>query len=1150
MPTVKDNYQLLIEKLDQFIRKYYLNQIIRGSLYALGLILLLFISFNLLEYYGRFSGSVRKMMFYSFILTSVTALAVWVITPLVHYFNLGKIISHQKAAQIIGFHFTNVKDKLLNILQLKEQTDKNPSGRDLILASINQKSEEIKPVPFKAAINLTENRKYLKYALPPFLLLLIILLAAPSLIKDSTIRIIENNKEFERIAPFSFLLDTDKLEVVQYGDFELIVNLEGDAYPDELYIDIDGYNFRMSQKANNQFSYTFKKVNQNTPFFLTAGGFQSASYELKVLKKPNILNFEVQLDYPGYTGRKDEKLENRGDLIVPTGTRIKWLFETQHTDSIHVVFEDSKKQETVSRIEENSFFLEWKALKSDFYKLFISNKQLPVADSVSYNLSVQPDLFPTIAVEKFIDSTDSKLLFFVGDAADDYGLTGLYFNYQIIHQNGEADEPVKQLIDKPSGKQYAYDYQWDLNAINLLPGDQLSYYFEIFDNDAINGNKSTRSGLMTYAKPTIEAFKENNEQNNQDIKEELKKSIEESKKIQEDLNQLREKMLQQKDMDWQSREELEKLMERQKELEKNIEEAKEKFEENLKNQEEFEKPQEDILEKQEQLQQLFENLMNEEMKELMEQIEQLMQELEKENALEMMEDFKMNDEQMEMEMDRMLELFKQLEMEKEIQDQIQQLEELAEKQEELAEQTEDAAKEKDNKQEESPKEENQSPQQQQNDAKENEENKESPSQEALEKQQEEINKAFEKLQEKQKELQDKNKELENPKQMGDEKEQSEQMEDINEDLKESQEFLQQQQNKNASKKQKKAAEKMKEMAQSMSMSMQSGQMEQMEEDLEALRQLLENLVGLSFNQEDIMAFLQNIDPFTPRFTELTQQQYKLKDDFKIVEDSLQALAKRVFQMESFITEKVTEVKANMRKTMEELEERKINPAAVHQQYAMKNLNDLALMLSETMNQMQQQMSGMMPGSQMCSKPGGSSPDGKKPMDKISQGQQELNQQMQQLKDKMGKAGQNGSMSKEFAEMAAKQAALRKALRDLQRGKQKSGDDVKELQEILDQMDRNEIDLVNKRLTNEMMKRQQDIMSRLLEAEKAEREREFDNKRKSETGENKDRKLPPSLEEYLKKRQAEIDFYKQSTPPLKPFYKTLVDEYYQSIKNIR
>ena len=145
-------------------------------------------------------------------------------------------------------------------------------------------------------------------------------------------------------------------------------------------------------------------------------------------------------------------------------------------------------------------------------------------------------------------------------------------------------------------------------------------------------------------------------------------------------------------------------------------------------------------------------------------------------------------------------------------------------------------------------------------------------------------------------------------------------------------------------------------------------------------------------------------------------------------------------------------------------------------------------------------------------------------------------------------GEKGQ-AKQFAQMAAKQAALRKALREAKQKMQEQGrgKDAQGLQDIMDSMNKVETDLVNKRLSNEMMKRQEQILSRLLEAEKAEREREFDNKRKAETASEKKRELPPSLKEYIKQREAELEMYKTVSPALRPYYKYLVDEYYKALK---
>jgi hypothetical protein len=447
-----------------------------------------------------------------------------------------------------------------------------------------------------------------------------------------------------------------------------------------------------------------------------------------------------------------------------------------------------------------------------------------------------------------------------------------------------------------------------------------------------------------------------------------------------------------------------------------------------------------------------------------------------------------------------------------MQETIERLEELAEKQEELAEETE----------------------------------KGELSQEELQEKQEALNEEIEELQEKMGEMEQQNEELEKPMDLNMEQ-LKEQMESIQEEMEQSQEQLEKKDNKAASSSQKKASQKMKSMASMMQQQMQGQEMEQMEEDMQALRQLLENLVGLSFDQEDLIDQFRTADITTPRYVDLVQQQFKLKDDFKLIQDSLHALSKRVFQIESFVTEKVTEIRYNLKESIDELEERRLPQAAEHQQRTMTNVNDLALMLSEVMNQMQQQMSGMMAGDQMCNNPGGKGQGkpGRQPQDKMSPGQESINQGLQRMKQALENG--NGPGSKDFAQMAARQAALRNALRKKQQELQQQGKGDPKLQELIDEMDKTEEDLVNKRLTNEMMQRQQDIMTRLLEHEEAERQRDQDEKRKSESARQRERELPPSLQEYLKKREAEIDMFKTVSPSLKPYYKYLVDEYFKSLR---
>ncbi len=1107
---VNSGYNLLIQKLDQFIRKYYLNKILKGGLLWIGLILLVFLVFNFFEHQFYFSKGIRKTLFGSFLLVFATGLGYWVILPIMKYFRLGGLISHSQAAKILGHHFPDVNDRLVNILQLKGQLE-SKEDVSLIEASINKKSEAIRLVPFKKAINLGENKKYLKYALPPFLLLIGFLFIDATIITDSTYRIINNGQEFEKAAPFRYQVLNEEMSAVEYDDFTLRVSTEGEIIPEEIFLDYSGYQYRLQKTSNNEFTHTFNNLQEDIGFNLFSGDVVSTEITIDVLEKPRLLDYKLDLIYPAYTGKSKEKVSNIGDVIIPEGTQITWTINAKNTDYVSLRFNKSEPV-AATRNSKSKFSHKAKFKNNTPYLVAFNSTLVPKGDSLAFFINVIKDKYPSISVERFQDSLENNIFYFAGNVADDYGLEKLNFKYDVFSKYGSIKSSQEKIIKSALRSSENFDYILDLTKISLEPGEEVRYYFEVFDNDKVNGSKSSKSSIMKYCKATHDEFKEEEQANEEQINKDLDESLKDIQEMQQKLKKLREDLLQKKEMDWKDKKKMEELIEQQKDLQKKLERAKEKHEKNIKNQEDYLKLPEEVREKQERLQELFEEMVSDESKDLMEKIQDLMEEMNKEQSLQMLSEMQLEQENMEKHAERLKELYKQLEVEKEMNESIEELNKIAEELDKLSEETK----------------------------------KEDSNSKELEEKHEKINNDFEELKEKMDELKEKNDELEYPKPMEDDT--PEQMEEINDELNESQEDLQEKQKQLSSQKQKSASEKMKKMAAAMQGDMEGAEMDQMQEDLETLRQLLENIITLSFNQENIVNDLNRSRINTPKYTALTQNQLKIKDDFKIVEDSLQELSKRQEKIESFITEKVNEINSNLDHSMVRLEAREKAEAHQHQRFSMKNLNDLALMLSESMEQMQQQMSGMMSGSQMCNKPGkgkGGKP-GAMPSDKITEGQEGLSKKLKEIQDKMKKGGKGSS--KEFAEAAAQQAALRKALQELMQQRQEEGKGASgELQDIINNMDKQEVDLVNKRLDNELMKRQQDIISRLLDAEKAEREREFENKRKSQIGDDKKRKLPPSLEEYLKKRNAETDFFKNSSPELNSYYQFLVEEYYRALK---
>jgi hypothetical protein len=350
-------------------------------------------------------------------------------------------------------------------------------------------------------------------------------------------------------------------------------------------------------------------------------------------------------------------------------------------------------------------------------------------------------------------------------------------------------------------------------------------------------------------------------------------------------------------------------------------------------------------------------------------------------------------------------------------------------------------------------------------------------------------------------------------------------------------MLEQGQNQKAAQQQKKAAQKMKQMQESLEGMQNSMQMEIDMQNMESLRQIIHGLIKLSFDQENLMKDFLPIQQTDPKYVQLGQDQLKIQDDAKILEDSLLALAKKDAFMSSVVTKEVGDLNGHLDKAVENIRERRKGNAGSEMQLSMTSINNLALMLKDHFDMMMQMMANAM---QM---PGKGKP-GKKQKGQMNMGemQQQLNERIQQLKNG-GKSGRQ--LSEELAKMAAEQERIRRALQEMQEQLKRDGGKVPG-GDLPGKMEQTEMDLVNKQITEQTIRRQREILTRLLETEKSMREQNMDNERKGETAKEYDKEIPRAFEEYLRLKEKEVELLKTVPPKLYPYYKKEVNDYFKRI----
>jgi hypothetical protein len=1114
---VSENYHIaeILKKLKEYKRKYYFNKLIKGMLISLAIFLFVILTASWLEYKLQMSSTSRTIVFTLIGITFLYFLSRYIIIPSYHLITNGKALSDTKAAKEIGKYFPEIDDKLLNIIQLNELSSQQNS---LIAASIIQKSKKISLLNFKDSISIkSTNANYLPYVVIPSIIVGLVLMFAPYMITEGSYRIIKFNEEFIPKAPFNFSIQNNELKAFKGENFTLTAELSGEELPSELFIQKEGVKQKFEKLNTNQFQFNLKNLQNDMEFQLEAAGFKSAKYELKVFEKPRIQNMNISLDYPDYIGTPSERIDNSGSLIVPEGTKAEWLIQSASSDRISIeLLEDSLSFEKASK---NTFRLQKSLTQSAYYKLNLFNDKADYIQNVDYSIEVIKDKYPDINLNPINDSIYYNQVAIAGEISDDYGFSKL----QLIYTKRKDGEILKKgkipLSFKSETRNQKYFQVWELDSLLNEDGAFLEYYVQVSDNDGFNGAKTSKSATYRFELPNKEEVEKEIKKTSQSTEDQLDNSIEASKRTKQKLEELEQILKSKRTLNWEDKKLIEEIFQRREDRRKKLEDIKNELEKNRAKRDRFNKQDPKLKEKSEQLESLMEEMLQDENDQLMEKIKSLLEEQNQSDEFrESVEDLKKKEKNKLKEMERMMELFKRMEIQYDMKQVGENLKELEKEQTDLAEENQ------------SQKPDNEKP---------DEFSSEEEKQNALE-EQERVNEKFEEIQKELREIEKRNQSLKQPNSLNDTKEQESEI-----DLKQqnSLQKIQENNKSGASEQQKKSAEEMKKMSEMLS-SMEMGmEMEMLQENIDDLKDIVDNLLKLSFRQEELMNNFKEVNPSDPRFISLSEKQLAMKDDAKIIEDSLTALAQRVFQLESFITKEMDKMNTSMQNSIDALRERENGIAIGEQQFAMTSMNNLALMLDDVLEQMQMQMQSSM-GMGQESKGNEQTPS-------ISEMQKSLNQKTKELNQGQKEGRQ---FSEKLGELAGEQAKIRKMMEELEKQLGKDGTEGEKENggnpgSILEEMEKIEEDLVNKRLDRRLIERQQKIVTQMLESEKAREEQEEKDERKGETATEYEReRIPNAFEEYIKEKEKEIEQLRNVPPNFTPYYKNEINKYYNRLKS--
>lgn len=942
-----NTYQNILDKLRGFSKRFYSKLLLQGILIFLALGLLFFLVILAVEYFLWLDPMGRLILFWVFLGIELFLLYRFVLLPLLYLFRLKHGLSNKEAALLIGKHFPEVNDKLYNLLELAE--DRNRS--ELLLASIEQRSRDLRPISFVAALDFSESFRYAKYLIFPASILGLIWLSGNlSSFFGSYNRVVNYGTAYEPPAPFVFKVLSSDLNVLENETFTLLVATEGGVRPEDVYIVIAGKEMLL-EKSEGMFRYEFVPPLSRTDFYFKSSDVNSKEYTLNVLKVPAIQDFNMILNFPEYTGKESETIKSTGNATFPEGTRVTWNLRSENTDDIQVHIADSSLHFTK---EENRFELSKMVYRSMPYKLATSNQNVKDFETLYYQFQVVKDAYPEIKVQQVDDSINPNVSYYTGEASDDYKIKEIALVY---YTESDRDNPRELKLYEPNSDLERFYYTFP-SGLELQPGKAYEFYFRATDNDAIHGGKSSKSRVFSTVVLDDDQLRNQELRSQQNLINNLDERLDSFKEQRMELNELNKEQREKKQLNFSDQRQIKDFLNKQEQQEAMMEKFSGQLKENLDKDDsdsELKQLLQERLERQ--------KLEAERNRKLLEELSQVTDKIKKEELTKRLEELGKGQQNSIRSLEQLLELTKRYYVTEKMKQLAKDLEKLADDQEELSK---------------------------------------LELKKGSEEEQDALNREFDRIKKEMDSLARDNKKLNKPLKLeldpnkqksikADQREASEEIKKFQESKEPENTPAQRDRVKRTSEKQRSAARKMREMSQSLGDSASGASSATITEDAEMLRQILDNLVTFSFKQEGLHDTLEEEDVDGNQYGGTVKEQQKLRNLFEHVDDSLFALSLRRAELAEFVNEQITEVYYNMDKSLVSISENQIYQGISYQKYVLNAANSLADFLAKLLDSMQD---SMMSGS-------GSGQGSEFQLPDIIQGQGELNKKIKG----MGSSGQ-------------------------------------------------------------------------------------------------------------------------------------------------
>ncbi len=1033
-----------------------------------------------------------------------------------------------ESASALASFYPVSKDDFVVAYQLSQ--DAQPTASEALRrAAVLQKLEPYKQEDFRSKLRLSQFLPSFKWLLLLGTGMVILFALRFQDIWHSTKRLLNPPNAYVMVPPFRFEVRPGNGQIISGKSLKIDVRYTGPPLESCTLqkLDSSSVSTRTLTKNDSGYGIILKNMRNNLTYRIEgipllnealSGILRSPVFTVRVLEPPRVETLDVRVQPPAYTGLSESQLErNVGDVSALPGSRIILSAKLNALPAQAELRFDSGKRIALQRrgiFLSGQFYLK----RNDRYHFALRDTAgIENQNPISYRVSVLEDQPPYVRIPEPGQNLEQPLdgvLRLKIEAEDDFGVARLHFLYRIRNRAARQTDTTwkADMLPVRPGLSVSVTKLWDFNTLPIAFGDTLLYYATAADNRTVGPAGKGKSPVYMVWFPSLQDLFEQSEQQQDEQISKLEEIKEESRSLKKELEKINRELKRDPKMNWDKKQKIEKALERQKQLQKKLDEVRKNLDQAIQKLEKNNLISPEVLQKYNQLQQLFKEVVS---PELMQALQKLQDSLQKNNSANMqkaLQQFKFDQAAFEKNIERTMELLKQVQFEQKMDRLVKEAEKLEQQQKKISDQIE---REKENKK---------------------------PNTEALQnlqKQQEQhlgnLNRDLEKFLK-----QEQTEKFPKMRQTLDSVRNRLNSNELNNEMQAMQQNLNTQNMSQASQNSKQLQQRFAQMRSQM----QQAQNQMLQQGKEQLAQKMQKIAGemlqLSFKQEDILRQTRKTPAQGNNFNRIEKQQGRVKEHFKKVIQDVVDVSKETFFIKPEISSALRQAQQSMQRSLDQLSERSKYSALREQQKAMSALNSSVMQMQQSMSQMMQAKSGT--GFEQFMEA----------MQKMAGQQGQLNQQSLSMLQSQGNGGRlTPAQQAQMKRMAAGQAALRKALEALNEKMGSRSDMLGDLKQIGQDMAEVEKDLLKNQLSRKTIERQRRILSRMLDAQHSMEERKYSKKRKSEQGKQYGVKDPGSLKSGLRADKEKIEQARQKAlkEDFTPEYKRMIERYFERLLKV-